>query len=68
MFWHFRMIHSAPAPGTATRVRDESGRRGYCQRDIRQVVHGEDNVRRRYLVIAPGTAETHGPVVQVQVD
>jgi YVTN family beta-propeller protein len=35
---------------------------------IRQMVHGEDNVPRRYLVIAPGTPETHGPVVQVQMD
>jgi YVTN family beta-propeller protein len=35
---------------------------------IRQMVHGEDKMPRRYLVIAPGTAETHGPVVQIQVD
>jgi YVTN family beta-propeller protein len=35
---------------------------------IRQVVHGEDKVRRRYLVIAPGTAEIHGGPVQVQVE
>ena len=27
---------------------------------IRQVVRGEDKMRRRYLVIAPGTAEQHG--------
>ena len=34
---------------------------------IRQVVRGEDKVRRRYLVIAPGTADAHGAVVQVEV-
>ena len=33
---------------------------------IRQVVQGEDNVPRRYLVIVPGTATQHGPPVQVQ--
>jgi len=33
---------------------------------IRQVVRGEDKVRRRYLVIAPGTADKHGAPVQVQ--
>ncbi len=35
---------------------------------IRQVVRGEDKVRRRYLVIAPGTADAHGVVVQVEVE
>jgi YVTN family beta-propeller protein len=35
---------------------------------IRQVVRGEDQARRRYLVIAPGTAEAHGAVVQVQLE
>ncbi len=35
---------------------------------IRQLVRGEDNIPRRYLVIAPGTAENHGPVVQVQTE
>ena len=35
---------------------------------IRQVVRGEDKVRRRYLVIAPGTADAHGAVVQVEVE
>src|SRR5580693_6414273 len=35
---------------------------------IRQLVHGENKAPRRYLVIAPGTAETHGGVVQVQVE
>jgi YVTN family beta-propeller protein len=35
---------------------------------IRQVIRGEDKVRRRYLVIAPGTAAAHGAVVQVQVE
>jgi YVTN family beta-propeller protein len=34
---------------------------------IRQVVRGEDNVPRRYLVIVPGTAVQHGAPVQVQV-
>jgi YVTN family beta-propeller protein len=33
---------------------------------IRQVVRGEDNVQRRYLVIASGTADKHGAPVQVQ--
>jgi hypothetical protein len=35
---------------------------------IRQVVRGEDKVRRRYLVIAPGTADAHGAIVQVEVE
>jgi YVTN family beta-propeller protein len=35
---------------------------------IRQVVRGEDKMPRRYLVIAPGTADQHGAVVQVQVE
>jgi hypothetical protein len=33
---------------------------------IRQVVQGEDNMPRRYLVIVPGTAQQHGSPVQVQ--
>ncbi len=33
---------------------------------IRQVVQGENNVPRRYLVIVPGTAQQHGTPVQVQ--
>ncbi len=33
---------------------------------IRQVVQGQDNAPRRYLVIVPGTAQQHGPPVQVQ--
>jgi YVTN family beta-propeller protein len=33
---------------------------------IRQVVRGENKAPRRYLVIAPGTPENHGAVVQVQ--
>jgi YVTN family beta-propeller protein len=33
---------------------------------IRQVVHGVDNIERRYLVIAEGQADMPGPVVQVQ--
>jgi YVTN family beta-propeller protein len=33
---------------------------------IRQVVQGENNVPRRYLVIVPGTATRHGTPVQVQ--
>jgi len=33
---------------------------------IRQVVHGEDKIQRRYLVIAQGHADKPGPVVQVQ--
>src|SRR5712671_445464 len=35
---------------------------------IRQVVRGEDKVQRRYLVIAPGTADKHGAPVQVQAE
>jgi YVTN family beta-propeller protein len=35
---------------------------------IRQVVRGEDKIPRRYLVIAPGTADQHGPPVQVQAE
>jgi YVTN family beta-propeller protein len=34
---------------------------------IRQVVHGEDNIQRRYLIIAEGRADKPGPVVQVQL-
>jgi len=34
---------------------------------IRQVVQGEDRIQRRYLVIAPGTAEQQGSAVQIQV-
>jgi YVTN family beta-propeller protein len=33
---------------------------------IRQVVREQDTVQRRYLVIAPGTADQHGAPVQVQ--
>jgi YVTN family beta-propeller protein len=33
---------------------------------IRQVVQAEDKASRRYLVIVPGTAQQHGPPVQVQ--
>ncbi len=33
---------------------------------IRQIVQGEDNGPRRYLVIVPGTATQHGSPVQVQ--
>ena len=33
---------------------------------IRQVVRGEDNIRRRYLAIVPGTPDNHGAAVQVQ--
>jgi YVTN family beta-propeller protein len=35
---------------------------------IRQLVRGEDASPRRYLVIAPGTAEQHGVPVQVQAE
>jgi YVTN family beta-propeller protein len=34
---------------------------------IRQVVHGEDRIQRRYLVIAEGHADKPGHVVQVQL-
>jgi YVTN family beta-propeller protein len=34
---------------------------------IRQVVQGEEGEQRRYLAIAPGTADRHGAPVQVQV-
>ncbi len=33
---------------------------------IRQMVRSEDKVQRRYLVIAPGTADQHGAPAQVQ--
>jgi hypothetical protein len=35
---------------------------------IRQLVRGEDESPRRYLVIAPGTAEQHGAPLQVQAE
>jgi hypothetical protein len=35
---------------------------------IRQLVRGEDESPRRYLVIAPGTATAHGAPVQVQTE
>jgi len=35
---------------------------------IRQVVHGEENIRRSYLVIVPGTAANPGAPVQVQAE
>jgi YVTN family beta-propeller protein len=34
---------------------------------IRQVVHGEDKIQRRFLVIAEGHADKPGPVVQAQL-
>ncbi len=34
---------------------------------IRQVVHGEDRIQRRYLVIAEGHADKPGHIVQVQL-
>jgi YVTN family beta-propeller protein len=34
---------------------------------IRQVVHGEDNIQRRYLVITEGRADKPGPIVQTQL-
>ena len=34
---------------------------------IRQVVHGEDNIQRRYLVIAEGQADKPGRIVQMQL-
>ncbi len=34
---------------------------------IRQIVQGEAKLQRRYLVIAPGSADKHGAPVQVQV-
>jgi hypothetical protein len=33
---------------------------------IRQIVHGEDEVQRRYLVIVAGTADHLGAPVQIQ--
>jgi YVTN family beta-propeller protein len=33
---------------------------------IRQLVRGENNIPRRYLVIVPGTPDNHGAAVQVQ--
>ena len=34
---------------------------------IRQIVQGQVDAPRRYLVIAPGTPEQHGAAVQIQV-
>src|ERR1700675_2647433 len=34
---------------------------------IRQVVHGEDKIQRRYLVIADGHADKPGPIGQIQL-
>ena len=34
---------------------------------VRQLVRGEDTSQRRYLVIAPGTADQHGAPVQIQM-
>jgi len=35
---------------------------------IRQLVRGEEKAPRRYLVIVPGTADSHGAAVQVQME
>jgi YVTN family beta-propeller protein len=35
---------------------------------LRQIVQGEQNVQRRYLVIVPGTASQHGAPVQIQAN
>jgi hypothetical protein len=35
---------------------------------IREIVQGEAEAQRRYLVIAPGTAEQSGAPVQIQAD
>ncbi len=35
---------------------------------IRQIVRGDDKTVRRYLVIAPGTADAHRTPVQIQVE
>jgi hypothetical protein len=35
---------------------------------IRQAVHGEEKIQRRYLVIVPGTPAQHGGPVQVQAE
>ena len=35
---------------------------------IRQIVRGEGDSQRRYLVMAPGTPDQHGAPVQVQAD
>ena len=35
---------------------------------IRQVVHGEDKIPRRYLVIVPDAADNHGSPVQVELE
>jgi hypothetical protein len=35
---------------------------------IRQAVRGEVKIQRRYLVIVAGTADQHGPPVQVQAE
>ena len=35
---------------------------------IRQIVRGEHDIPRRYLVIVPGKADSYGPAVQIQAD
>jgi hypothetical protein len=35
---------------------------------IRQIVQGEQDVQRRFLVIVPGTASQHGAPVQIQAN
>jgi hypothetical protein len=35
---------------------------------IRQVVRGENQIPRRYLVIAPGGADNHGAPARVQME
>ena len=34
---------------------------------LRQIVHGEDEAQRRYLVIAQGRSDRPGPIAQVQL-
>ena len=34
---------------------------------VRQLLRGEDTSQRRYLVIAPGTADEHGAPAQIQM-
>jgi hypothetical protein len=61
------------APGTASDPdipvshRDRVYSAEHATGAIRQVVHGEDRIQQRYLVIAEGHPDKPGAVVQVQL-
>jgi hypothetical protein len=56
-----RSAKEAPCAGTSLAARAKEG-------PIRQIVRGEADVERRYLVITPGTPDQHGAVVQIQAN